>query len=69
MPVWQPMQWHTHVTHPKPWLLAYLILPGYKTNDFAKQLTKDIDMGSIEGATLTNQLLYVSCQLVIPQDL
>ena len=26
-------------------------------------------MGSIKGATLTDKLLYVSCQLVIPQDL
>jgi hypothetical protein len=34
-----------------------------------KKLTKDIDMGNIKGATLTNNLLYVSHHLVIPQDL
>ena len=45
------------------------IITGYKTDDFTKQLTKDIDMGSIEGATLTNKLLYVGRRLVIPQDL
>ena len=45
------------------------IITGYETNDFAKQLTKDISMGSIKGATLTNKLLYVSCRLVIPCDL
>ena len=45
------------------------IITGYKTDDFAKQLTKDIDMGSIKGATLTDQLLYVGCRLVIPQNL
>ena len=37
------------------------IITGYKTDDFAKQLIRDIDMGSIEGATLTNKLLYISC--------
>ena len=37
------------------------IITGYKTDDFAKQLAKDISMGSIEGATLTNKLLYVGC--------
>ena len=45
------------------------IITGYETNDFAKQLTKDISMGSIEGATLTDKLLYVSCRLIIPHDL
>jgi hypothetical protein len=45
------------------------IIAGYKTDDFAKQLTKGIDMGSIEGATLTDQPLYVGHHLVIPQDL
>jgi hypothetical protein len=35
------------------------IITSYETDDFAKQLTKDIGMGSIEGATLTNKLLYV----------
>jgi hypothetical protein len=45
------------------------IISGYETDDFAKQLTKDIDMGSIEGATLTDKLLYVGRRLVIPQDL
>ena len=45
------------------------ITTGYETDNFAKQLTKDISMGSIEGATLTNKLLYVGCQLVIPCDL
>jgi hypothetical protein len=49
--------------------LLNAIVTGYKTNNFAKKLTKDINMGSIEGATLTNNLLYVSCRLVIPQDL
>ena len=37
------------------------IIIGYETDDFAKQLTKDISMGSIKGATLTNKLLYVGC--------
>ena len=37
------------------------IVTGYETDSFAKQLMKDIDMGSIEGATLTDKLLYVSC--------
>ena len=41
------------------------IITGYETDDFAKQLTKDISMGSIKGATLTDKLLYVGCQLVI----
>ena len=45
------------------------IITGYKTDDFAQQLTKDINMGSIEGATLTNKLLYVGRRLVIPRDL
>ena len=45
------------------------IITGYETDDFAKQLTKDIGMGSIEGATLTDKLLYVGRRLVIPQDL
>ena len=49
--------------------LLNAIITGYETDDFAKKLTKDIDMGSIEGATLTNNLLYVGCHLVIPQDL
>jgi RNase H-like domain found in reverse transcriptase/Integrase zinc binding domain len=49
--------------------LLNAIITGYETDSFAKQLMKDIDMGSIKGATLTNKLLYVSCQLVIPQDL
>jgi RNase H-like domain found in reverse transcriptase/Integrase zinc binding domain len=44
------------------------IIKGYET-DFAKKLTKDIEMGSIEGATLTDGLLYVGRRLVIPQDL
>ena len=45
------------------------IITSYETNSFAKQLMKDIDMGSIKGATFTNKLLYVGCQLVIPQNL
>jgi hypothetical protein len=45
------------------------IIKGYETDDFAKKLTKDIEMGSIEGATLTDRLLYVGRRLVIPQDL
>ena len=49
--------------------LLKAIITGYETDDFTKKLTKDIDMGSIEGATLTDNLLYVSCHLVIPQDL
>jgi hypothetical protein len=39
--------------------LLDVIITGYKTDDFTKQLTKDISMGSIEGATLTDKLLYV----------
>ena len=39
--------------------LLNVIITGYETDDFAKQLAKDISMGSIEGATLTNKLLYV----------
>ena len=42
------------------------IIAGYETDDFAKKLAKDISMGSIEGVTLTDKLLYVACQLVIP---
>ena len=42
------------------------IIKGYETDNFAQQLTKDIGMGSIEGATLTNKLLYVGRHLVIP---
>jgi Integrase zinc binding domain len=49
--------------------LLNAIITGYETDDFAKQLTKDIAMGSIEGATLTDKLLYIGPQLVIPQDL
>ena len=45
------------------------IIAGYETDNFAQQLTKDISMGSIKGATLTNKLLYVGCQLVILWDL
>ena len=45
------------------------IITGYETDNFAMQLAKDISMGSIKGATLTDKLLYVWCQLVIPQDL
>ena len=37
------------------------IIIGYETDNFAKQLTNNISMGSIEGATLTNKLLYVGC--------
>ena len=35
------------------------IITGYETDSFTKQLMKDIDMGSIEGATLTDKFLYV----------
>ena len=45
------------------------IITGYETDDFAQQLTKDINMGSIEGATLIDKLLYVGRRLVIPWDL
>ena len=41
--------------------LLDVITTGYETNNFTKQLTKDISMGSIEGATLTDKLLYVGC--------
>ena len=37
--------------------LLNAIITGYETDNFAKQLTKDISMGSIKGATLTNKLL------------
>ena len=36
------------------------IITDYETDNFTKQLTKDISMGSIKGATLTDKLLYVS---------
>ena len=49
--------------------LLNTIITSYETNPFAVQLMKDIEMGSIEGAILTNKLLYVSHCLVIPQDL
>jgi hypothetical protein len=49
--------------------LLKAIITGYETDDFAKKLIKDINMGSIEGATLTNNRLYVGRHLVIPQDL
>jgi hypothetical protein len=45
------------------------IIAGYETDNFTQQLTKDIGLGSIEGVTLTDKLLYVSNRLVIPQDL
>jgi hypothetical protein len=45
------------------------IIAGYETDDFTQQLTKNISMGSIEGATLTDKLLYVRHQLIIPWDL
>ena len=41
--------------------LLDVIITSYETDSFTKQLMKDIDMGSIKGETLTNQLLYVSC--------
>jgi Integrase zinc binding domain len=46
-----------------------LLAAGYETDDFAKQLTKNISMGSVEGAMLSNGLLYVGCHLLIAQDL
>ena len=45
------------------------IITSYETDSFAKQIMKDIDMGSIKGETLTDKFLYISCQLVIPQNL
>ena len=41
--------------------LLEAIVTGYETDSFTKQLMKDIDMGSIEGATLTSKLLYIGC--------
>ena len=45
--------------------LLNAIVTGYETDEFAKQLTKDIKMGSIDGATLNDKLLYVGGCLVI----
>jgi hypothetical protein len=42
------------------------IIAGYQDDDFAKQLTKDIRAGSIEGARKENDLLYVGRRLLIP---
>ena len=36
------------------------IIAGYQHDDFAKQLKKDIEASSIEGAREDNNLLYVS---------
>lgn len=43
------------------------IIEGYKHDDFALQLTKDIKAGSIEGAHEENKLLYVGSRLLIPK--
>ena len=53
-----------NITADKSFLNA--IIKGYETDDFAQQLTKDISMGSIKGATLTDKLLYIGRRLVIP---
>jgi hypothetical protein len=45
------------------------IINAYVEDNFAQQLTKDIAVGSIEGATISNRLLSVGSRLVIPQDL
>jgi hypothetical protein len=42
------------------------IITGYQDDDFAQQLTKDINAGSIEGAHNDNGLLYVGRRLLIP---
>jgi hypothetical protein len=42
------------------------IIAGYQNDDFAKQLKKDIEAGSIEGAREDNNLLYVGRRLLIP---
>jgi hypothetical protein len=42
------------------------IISGYQNDDFAKQLKKDIEAGSIEGAREENNLLYVGRRLLIP---
>jgi hypothetical protein len=42
------------------------IISGYCDDEFAKQLTKDINAGSIEGARMENGLLYVGRRLLIP---
>jgi hypothetical protein len=45
------------------------IITSYETNPFTKHLAKDIEMGSVEGATFTDKLLYVGHQFVSPQNL
>ena len=42
------------------------IITGYQNDEFAKQLTKDIEAGSIEGARRENGLLYVGRRLLVP---
>ena len=42
------------------------IIAGYQDDDFARQLTKDIEAGSIEGARIEDGLLYVGRRLLIP---
>ena len=42
------------------------IIAGYQEDEFAKQLTKDIEAGSIEGARKVDGLLYVGRRLLIP---
>ena len=42
------------------------ITAGYQEDEFAQQLMKDIQAGSIEGARDKNGLLYVGQRLLIP---
>jgi hypothetical protein len=45
------------------------IITGYETDNFCTMLKADIKAGSaVEGATCTDQLLYVGRRLVIPDD-
>jgi hypothetical protein len=44
------------------------IIRGYTEDEFCKQLTQDIETGSIEGARMEDELLYVGKHLVIPRD-
>jgi hypothetical protein len=64
---------HTHIA-PSMGILSItadqslldVIITGHETDNVTQQLTKDISLGSIKGATLTNKLLYISNCLVIP---
>jgi hypothetical protein len=44
------------------------IITGYQDDDFAQQLIKDINAGSIEGAHNDNGLLYVGRRLLKLQN-